>query len=98
MSRQERRERQSETGHIAAGNEIRPPAGDSPPERRWIGCVMVREGSMYRWARVSLPQSVLDAHAIEVYAPDLRSRVTGLIENAMLGDGTITGRGWEPKT
>lgn len=73
-----------------------PPAPKSKaPERQWRGCVQVLEpGGLVRWAKVVIPESVVQAHAVAVFTPDLRSRVSGLIENEMLSEHIVTGRGW----
>lgn len=72
-------------------------AQNPEPERVWYACALVREGTLFRWAKVALPESVVRAHLVSEHPPDLRSRVTPMIENELHSEGIVTGRGWEVK-
>lgn len=71
------------------------PVAEAPPERTYRGCVMVREGTSWRWAEVSLPESVVQAHTVRAHTPDMKAMVVGQIENVFLSEAMATGRGWE---
>lgn len=72
------------------------PVEASPSGPEWIGWVLVPAGAMgWKWARVSLPESVMEAHRVgPMQPPDLRSMLVAHIENDLLNDRFVDRRGW----
>lgn len=65
------------------------------PEKRWRGHVVLMGEGGTRWARVSLPESVMRKHLVgEIEPPNMRNIVASNIENELMGDKFVEGRGW----
>ena len=70
---------------------------DRTPEepRPWRGFVLQQAPHGMRWARVALPESVVERYRVRDHEPaDVRATVAARIANEIMGDDMITGRGW----